>query len=167
MMQEEWELAAVGLDGRGSHWEQNVKTRAVWLGVTAVALRSISTAIWKSRHTPELCARALILLHMRVPACSAWRACLRPSSEATMPACCSPPSPPAASDDDYVTSVAWARDGRHLAVGLSTSTVQLWDVTRMKQVSGGKRFASSLESGEKSSSGQSCMIWWHIARFQH
>ena len=30
-------------------------------------------------------------------------------------------------DDGPVTSVSWAPDGRHIAVGLSSSVVQLWD----------------------------------------
>uniref|UniRef100_A0ACD5UV41 Uncharacterized protein n=1 Tax=Avena sativa TaxID=4498 RepID=A0ACD5UV41_AVESA len=30
-------------------------------------------------------------------------------------------------DDGPVTSVSWAPDGRHIAVGLNSSTVQLWD----------------------------------------
>jgi cell division cycle protein 20 (cofactor of APC complex) len=33
-----------------------------------------------------------------------------------------------------VTSVSWAPDGRHLAVGLNNSLVQLWDTTANKQV---------------------------------
>jgi cell division cycle protein 20 (cofactor of APC complex) len=36
--------------------------------------------------------------------------------------------------DDYVTSVAWAADGRHVSVGTSSAQVQLWDAGRMKQV---------------------------------
>ena len=38
--------------------------------------------------------------------------------------------------DDYVTSVSWAPDGRHLAVGVNSAEVQLWDVGRLKQVGG-------------------------------
>lgn len=34
-----------------------------------------------------------------------------------------------------VTSVKWAPDGRHIAVGLHNSEVQLWDSTANKQVS--------------------------------
>eukprot|EP00897_Mesotaenium_endlicherianum_P010935 jgi/Mesen1/9870/ME000070S09154 len=36
--------------------------------------------------------------------------------------------------DDYVTSVSWAPDGKHIAVGLSDSVVQLWDSAQLKQV---------------------------------
>eukprot|EP00850_Spirogloea_muscicola_P012302 SM000079S22420 [mRNA] locus=s79:111299:113567:+ [translate_table: standard] len=39
-----------------------------------------------------------------------------------------------AGESDYVTSVAWAADGRHLAVGLSTSEVQLWDSCSLRQI---------------------------------
>jgi len=39
-------------------------------------------------------------------------------------------------DDDYgpVTSVSWAPDGRHIAVGLNSSDVQLWDTTSNRLV---------------------------------
>lgn len=33
-----------------------------------------------------------------------------------------------------VTSVSWAPDGRHIAIGLNNSEVQLWDSTANKQV---------------------------------
>lgn len=33
-----------------------------------------------------------------------------------------------------VTSVSWAPDGRHIAIGLNNSEVQLWDSTATKQV---------------------------------
>ena len=33
-----------------------------------------------------------------------------------------------------ITSVSWAKDGRHLAVGTEMNTVQLWDVERAKKV---------------------------------
>lgn len=36
--------------------------------------------------------------------------------------------------DDYVTSVRWASDGNHVAVGTSNADVQLWDANRIKQV---------------------------------
>ncbi|GAQ84943.1 Anaphase promoting complex Cdc20 subunits [Klebsormidium nitens] len=36
--------------------------------------------------------------------------------------------------EDYVTSVAWAGDGKHLAVGLGSSEVQLWDCEANKQI---------------------------------
>lgn len=37
-------------------------------------------------------------------------------------------------DQGPVTSVSWAPDGRHLAVGLNNSHVQLWDTTSNKLV---------------------------------
>jgi len=37
-------------------------------------------------------------------------------------------------DGDYISSLQWAADGSHLAVGTSDAKVQIWDVTRMKQV---------------------------------
>jgi cell division cycle protein 20 (cofactor of APC complex) len=33
-----------------------------------------------------------------------------------------------------ITSVSWAPDGRHIAVGLNNSEVQLWDTASDKQV---------------------------------
>lgn len=35
-----------------------------------------------------------------------------------------------------VTSVKWAPDGKHIAVGLNNSEIQLWDSTSNKLVSG-------------------------------
>lgn len=37
-------------------------------------------------------------------------------------------------DDENVTSVSWAPDGRHIAVGLNNSDVQLWDSTANRQL---------------------------------
>ena len=39
-----------------------------------------------------------------------------------------------AAEDDYVTSVAWAADGKHIAVGTSSAAVQIWDAGRSRQV---------------------------------
>ena len=39
----------------------------------------------------------------------------------------------ASSEDDYVTAVAWAEDGQHVAVGLSDSTVGIFDATTLAQ----------------------------------
>ena len=33
-----------------------------------------------------------------------------------------------------VTSVSWSPDGRHLAIGLNNSLVQLWDTTAKREV---------------------------------
>lgn len=38
-------------------------------------------------------------------------------------------------DSGPVTSVGWAPDGRHLAVGLNSSDIQLWDSTSNRLVS--------------------------------
>jgi cell division cycle 20, cofactor of APC complex len=36
--------------------------------------------------------------------------------------------------DDYITSIAWAADGKHLSVGTASAQVQIWDVDRVKQI---------------------------------
>ena len=38
-------------------------------------------------------------------------------------------------DNGPVTSVSWAPDGRHIAVGLNSSDVQLWDTSSNRLVS--------------------------------
>lgn len=37
-------------------------------------------------------------------------------------------------ETDYITSVQWASDSTHLAVGTSSAKVQIWDANRCKQV---------------------------------
>ncbi|EEH56365.1 uncharacterized protein MICPUCDRAFT_40257 [Micromonas pusilla CCMP1545] len=37
-------------------------------------------------------------------------------------------------EDDYVTSVSWGGDGKHVAVGTNGAEVQIWDASRLKQV---------------------------------
>ena len=37
-------------------------------------------------------------------------------------------------EDEYVTSVSWGADGKHIAVGTSSATVQIWDANRVKQI---------------------------------
>jgi cell division cycle protein 20 (cofactor of APC complex) len=37
-------------------------------------------------------------------------------------------------EDDYITSVQWGGDGKHIAVGTNSAEVQIWDVARNKQV---------------------------------
>lgn len=37
-------------------------------------------------------------------------------------------------DDDYVTSIAWAADGKHIAVGINSTEVQIWDACKGSQV---------------------------------
>ena len=39
-------------------------------------------------------------------------------------------------EGDYVSSVQWATDSMHLAVGTSDAKVQIWDAARAKQVRG-------------------------------
>eukprot|EP00249_Psilotum_nudum_P010942 c22863_g1_i1 orf=394-1122(+) len=36
-------------------------------------------------------------------------------------------------EDDYITSVAWASDGKHISVGLNSTVIQIWDVNRGSQ----------------------------------
>lgn len=36
--------------------------------------------------------------------------------------------------DDFITSVKWAADGTHIAIGTSSAEVQLWDANRTKQI---------------------------------
>jgi cell division cycle protein 20 (cofactor of APC complex) len=45
---------------------------------------------------------------------------------------------------DYISSVSWAFDGAHLAVGTRDSAVQIWDVTQSKKVRKKKRRRLSL-----------------------
>ena len=37
-------------------------------------------------------------------------------------------------EDDYVTSLQWAADGRHIAVGTNSAETQIWDAERLRQV---------------------------------
>ena len=36
--------------------------------------------------------------------------------------------------NDYVASVQWSADGKHIAVGTASATVQIWDAVRVKQL---------------------------------
>jgi cell division cycle protein 20 (cofactor of APC complex) len=38
-------------------------------------------------------------------------------------------------DSGPITSVSWAPDGRHLAIGLNSSDIQLWDTSSSRLVS--------------------------------
>lgn len=40
----------------------------------------------------------------------------------------------AADSDDYITSVSWAADGKHIAVGTAHAAVQIWDASRQRAV---------------------------------
>lgn len=65
-------------------------------------------------------------------------------------------------EDDHVTSVSWAADGKHIAVGTASSVVQIWDVARSKQIRALKGHAArvgalawnntTLSSGSRDSS---------------
>ena len=37
-------------------------------------------------------------------------------------------------EDDYITSLSWAADGRHIAVGTNSAETQIWDAERLRQV---------------------------------
>lgn len=37
-------------------------------------------------------------------------------------------------ENDYITSVNWAADGRHISVGTAGATVQIWDAERTRQI---------------------------------
>ena len=39
-----------------------------------------------------------------------------------------------ADEDDYVTSISWAKDAKHVAIGTNNAEVQIWDATAMRQV---------------------------------
>jgi cell division cycle protein 20 (cofactor of APC complex) len=39
-----------------------------------------------------------------------------------------------AQGEDYITSLSWAADGKHLAVGYSNALTQIWDAERCKPV---------------------------------
>ena len=47
-------------------------------------------------------------------------------------------------DSGPVTSVSWAPDGRHIAVGLNSSDVQLWDTSSNRLVRALSRFVQKL-----------------------
>ncbi|KAK3260106.1 ubiquitin-protein transferase activating protein [Cymbomonas tetramitiformis] len=36
--------------------------------------------------------------------------------------------------DDYVTSISWGKDGKHIAIGTNSAEVQIWDADRQRQV---------------------------------
>ncbi|XP_042506485.1 cell division cycle 20.1, cofactor of APC complex-like [Macadamia integrifolia] len=57
-------------------------------------------------------------------------------------------------EDDYgpVTSVSWAPDGRHIAIGLQNSEVQLWDTTTKIKV-------RTLNGGHQARVG--ALDWWN------
>ena len=37
-------------------------------------------------------------------------------------------------EEDYISSVSWAADGKHIAIGTSNAEAQIWDVTANRQV---------------------------------
>lgn len=71
--------------------------------------------------------------------------------------------------DDYVTSVSWAADGTHVAVGFSNSLTQIWDAERAKPVrnlTGHAARVSSLSWNQHtlSSGGRDSIILNHDVR---
>lgn len=75
--------------------------------------------------------------------------------------------------DTYVASVKWSQDGAHIAVGLGTGDVQIWDAedaTRIRTMSGHESRVSSLSwnRGILSTGGRSGAIFNHDVRIaQH
>ena len=71
--------------------------------------------------------------------------------------------------DDYVTSVSWAADGTHVAVGFSNNLTQIWDAERVKPVrnlAGHAARVSSLSWNQHtlSSGGRDSVILNHDVR---
>lgn len=71
--------------------------------------------------------------------------------------------------EDYVTSVKWASDGNHVAIGTSNADVQLWDANRMKQVRSLKGHAARVGAlawnrSTLSSGGRDSLILNHDVR---
>ena len=71
--------------------------------------------------------------------------------------------------DDYITSVKWASDGKHLAIGLSNADLQLWDANRAKQIRSLKGHAARVSSvawsgSTLSSGGRDSVILNHDVR---
>ncbi|GJP51760.1 hypothetical protein CLOM_g10903 [Closterium sp. NIES-68] len=78
----------------------------------------------------------------------------------------------AAGSGEYVSSVAWAADGKHLAVGLSGSEVQVWDSQRLKQVRAlkghaGRVGAMDWNGATLSTGGRDGAILNHDVRMRH
>ncbi|GMH19108.1 hypothetical protein Nepgr_020949 [Nepenthes gracilis] len=48
-----------------------------------------------------------------------------------------------------ITSVSWAPDGKHIAVGLNNSEVQLWDSTAIRQLGHSKYLLRTLKGGHR------------------
>ncbi|CAI5489128.1 unnamed protein product [Closterium sp. Naga37s-1] len=73
---------------------------------------------------------------------------------------------------EYVSSVAWAADGKHLAVGLSSAEVQVWDSQRLKQVRAlkghaGRVGAMDWNGATLSTGGRDGAILNHDVRMRH
>ncbi|KAK9841266.1 hypothetical protein WJX74_002821 [Apatococcus lobatus] len=72
-------------------------------------------------------------------------------------------------EDEYVTSVSWAADGKHIAVGTSSSIVQIWDADRCKQIRALKGHSARISSlswnkTTLSSGGKDSLIIHHDVR---
>eukprot|EP00850_Spirogloea_muscicola_P015761 SM000123S25873 [mRNA] locus=s123:343886:346711:- [translate_table: standard] len=71
--------------------------------------------------------------------------------------------------DDYVSSLAWARDGKTIAIGLGSTEIQLWNTSPMRQVRrlvGHRARVGSLAWNEHmlSSGGCDALIYNHDVR---
>eukprot|EP00963_Diacronema_lutheri_P003842 scaffold287_cov337-Pavlova_lutheri.AAC.205 len=49
-------------------------------------------------------------------------------------------------EDDYISSVQWAPDGKHISVGTSTNEVQIWDAERVRQIRSLRGHAARVSS---------------------
>lgn len=80
---------------------------------------------------------------------------------------------PITSTDGYVSSVSWAADGNHLAVGTSDNEIQLWDVQagrKLRTMSGhtGRVSCLAWNDGIITSSGRDAAILNHdVSQRQH
>ena len=71
--------------------------------------------------------------------------------------------------DDYVTSLSWAADGKHVAVGFSNALTQIWDAERarpIRNLQGHAARVSSLSWNQHilSSGGRDSLILNHDVR---
>ncbi|KAL2653120.1 hypothetical protein R1flu_021248 [Riccia fluitans] len=74
-------------------------------------------------------------------------------------------------EDDYVTSVAWAPDGNHIALGFNNNEIQLWDADlriQMRRLTGHTGRVASLTWNRStlSSGGRDCNIINHDVRIR-
>lgn len=72
-------------------------------------------------------------------------------------------------EGDFVTSVSWAADGKHIAVGTNAAEVQIWDAARSRQVRSlrghaGRVSASSWSGHTLATGGRDSAILLHDVR---